>query len=82
MLELSERPDGSIVKAFGGDSLNTAIYARRSSAAVSYVTALGDDPFSGGMVAAWADEGLITSTVRRVAGRVPGLYWIKTDSAG
>ena len=82
MLELSERPDGSIVKAFGGDSLNTAIYARRSGAAVSYVTALGDDPFSGGMVAAWADEGLTTSTVRRVSGRVPGLYWIKTDAAG
>ncbi len=82
MLELSERPDGSIVRAFGGDSLNTAVYARRRGVPVSYVTALGDDPFSGEMVAAWADEGLTTSTVRRVAGRVPGLYWIKTDAAG
>lgn len=82
MLEMSERPDGSLARAFGGDSLNTAIYARRSGASVSYVTALGDDPFSGEMVAAWADEGLITSTVRREPGRVPGLYWIKTDAAG
>ncbi len=82
MLELSERHDGAIVKAFGGDSLNTAIYARRSGAPVSYVTALGDDPFSGEMIAAWADEGLVTSSVRRLSGRLPGLYWIKTDEKG
>ena len=82
MLELSERRDGSIVKAFGGDTLNTAVYASRSGARVSYLTALGDDPFSGEMVAAWNDEGIQTSTVRRMAGRVPGLYWIKTDAAG
>jgi 2-dehydro-3-deoxygluconokinase len=82
MMELSERRGGSIHRAFGGDSLNTAIYARRSGAAVSYVTALGDDPFSGEMIAAWADEGLVTSTVRRVPGRLPGVYWIRTDARG
>jgi 2-dehydro-3-deoxygluconokinase len=82
MLEMSERPDGSLAKAFGGDSLNTAVYAARSGARVSYVTALGDDPFSGEMVAALGDEGLATSAVRRVEGRVPGLYWIKTDGEG
>ena len=82
MLELSERSGGQIAKAFGGDTLNTAVYAARSGAAVSYLTALGDDPFSGEMVAAWNDEGVGTATVRRFAGRVPGLYWIKTDAAG
>ena len=82
MLELSERADGSIAKAFGGDSLNTAIYAARSGADVAYLTALGDDPFSADMVAAWDAEGVDTGSVRRTPGRVPGLYWIKTDTAG
>lgn len=82
MLELSERADGSIVKAFGGDTLNTAVYAARSGARVSYLTALGDDPFSDDMAAAWAAEGVGTSMVRRMEGRVPGLYWIKTDGRG
>jgi 2-dehydro-3-deoxygluconokinase len=82
MLELSERADGSIAKAFGGDSLNTAIYAARSGADVAYLTALGDDPFSADMVAAWNAEGVDTGHVRRMPGRVPGLYWIKTDAAG
>mgnify|MGYP005698480095 FL=1 len=53
MLELSERADGSIAKAFGGDSLNTAVYAARSGADVAYLTALGDDQFSAEMIAAW-----------------------------
>ncbi|MGY9056948.1 MAG: hypothetical protein ACKVGZ_15335 [Alphaproteobacteria bacterium] len=30
MLEMSERPDGSLAKAFGGDSLNTPVAARGS----------------------------------------------------
>ena len=82
MLELSERADGSIAKAFGGDSLNTAVYAARSGVDVAYLTALGDDPFSADMVAAWDAEGVDTGLVRRTPGRVPGLYWIKTDAAG
>ena len=82
MLELSERPGGHIAKAFGGDTLNTAVYAARSGVSVSYLTAMGDDPFSGEMIAAWNDEGVGIATIRRLAGRVPGLYWIKTDEAG
>ena len=82
MLELSERADGSIAKAFGGDSLNTAVYAARSGADVAYLTALGDDQFSAEMIAAWASEGIDTGKVRQVTDRLPGLYWIKTDATG
>ncbi|MCA8928739.1 MAG: sugar kinase [Alphaproteobacteria bacterium] len=82
MLELSERPDGTAVRAFGGDTLNTAIYAARSGADVRYVTALGDDPFSADMIHAWRDEGIDCHAVRRIPGRVPGLYWIATDALG
>lgn len=82
MLELSERADGSLVRSFGGDTLNTAVYAARSGASVAYLTALGDDPFSADMVQDWQVEGVATRLVRRAPGRVPGLYWIKTDAAG
>jgi len=70
---------------FGGDTLNTAVYARRclpEAAGVAYVTALGDDVFSESMLAAWQDEDLETELVYRLAGRRPGFYAIATDEAG
>jgi len=82
MVELRERPDGSLTRGFGGDTLNTAIYLARLGAAVDYATALGDDPWSDEMVAGWQAEGVGTGLVRRVPGRLPGLYIIQTDAAG
>ena len=82
MLELSERADGSIAKAFGGDSLNTAVYAARSGADVAYMTALGDDLFSAEMIAAWASEGIDTGKVRQVTDRLPGLDWLSSEATG
>ncbi len=71
---------------FGGDTLNSAVYARRclpeGQARVAYVTALGDDVFSESMLAAWRDEGLDTALVYRLAGRRPGFYAIATDETG
>jgi 2-dehydro-3-deoxygluconokinase len=91
MIELSETagsaaPSGSMHRTFGGDTLNTAVYLARSlgdtPAEVHYVTALGDDPFSAGMLAAWQAEGLKTDQVFRLPGKLPGLYIIRTDTAG
>ena len=82
MIELSERADGSISRAFGGDTLNTALYLARLGVPVDYATALGTDPFSDEMVAAWAGEGIGTGLVLRVANRLPGLYLIRTDAGG
>lgn len=42
MLELSEHPDGRITRAFGGDTLNTAVYLARLGVPVDYITALGE----------------------------------------
>lgn len=71
---------------FGGDTLNTAVYARRclprGQGQVAYVTALGDDVFSDSMVAAWQAEGLDTDLVYRLPGRRPGFYAIATDDRG
>lgn len=82
MVELSPRASGLYGLGFGGDTLNTAVYLARLGVAVDYLTALGDDPFSDDMLAAWASEGVGTAAVRRQAGRLPGLYLIQTDSRG
>ncbi|MBT4428624.1 MAG: sugar kinase, partial [Rhodospirillaceae bacterium] len=77
---------GAMRRTFGGDSLNSAVYATRclkgADAAVDYVTILGDDPFSLEMLAAWRSEGVGTGLITQQPGALPGLYAIRTDSAG
>jgi len=82
MIELSPRQGGLFGLGFGGDTLNTAVYMARLGIKVDYLTALGDCPFSDQMLATWQAEGVGTAEVRRLPGRVPGLYLIQTDSAG
>lgn len=86
MIELREDSTGALSSGFAGDTLNTATYLRRLLPAgefeVDYVTAVGDDPLSGRMLAGWEAEGIGTGLVRRRAGELPGLYWIRTDPAG
>jgi len=85
MIELSDSADG-VLRGYGGDTLNTAVYmARRGRShgvAVDYATALGDDPYSDEMVDGWRSEGVGVDLVRRIEGRMPGLYMIRTDGAG
>lgn len=86
MIELRGQAFGTMRQGFGGDTLNTAIYLARlcrdREIQVSYATALGADPFSDHMLAAWRNEGIDTSLVRRIDGRLPGLYAIQVDAAG
>lgn len=86
MLELRHKTETDLTLAWGGDTLNTALYLarllRRREGHVAYVTALGDDPYSDTMLAGWAAEGIDTALVTRLPGRLPGLYAIRTDSAG
>lgn len=84
MIELSaaDVASGSRRLAFGGDTLNTATYLARLGVAVDYVTALGDDIYSTRMLAEWQDEGIGTGLVRRLPGRLPGLYVIEVDALG
>lgn len=59
MIELSGPPFGAMQQTFGGDTINAAVYLRRGCEAnsapddikVSYVTALGRDLISTGMLA-------------------------------
>lgn len=84
LIEIGQLQSGSARVGFGGDTLNTAVYMARllGPEAVDYLTALGMDELSDTLLAAWAEEGVGTSAVARLAGRLPGLYWVMTDRHG
>lgn len=86
MLELQGEAFGVMRQTYGGDTLNTAVYMARSGLAqglrVDYATALGDDGLSHGMMTRWDAEGVGTGLVRRLPGRMPGLYLIEVNAAG
>ena len=82
MIELKQAGGGLYSRGFGGDTLNTAVYLARLGVPVDYITALGDDPLSGEMIAGWEAEGVGTSRVARLAGKLPGIYLIGTDAKG
>jgi len=67
---------------YGGDTLNTAIHLARAGHDVAYVTAVGTDPISDALVAAWAAEGIDTRHVLRHPDRNPGIYAIHLDEQG
>lgn len=67
---------------YGGDTLNTAIHMARMGLDVAYVTAVGTDPISDALVAAWADEGVDTRYILRHPSRSPGIYAIHVDAKG
>jgi 2-dehydro-3-deoxygluconokinase len=86
MIELRGQMFGTMQQNFGGDTLNTAVYLARLAAdapiKVAYATQLGLDAYSGAMVAAWQNEGIDTGMVRRLEGKMPGLYTIQVDERG
>ena len=86
MIELSlDGDDASTAKVgFAGDTLNTAIYLKRTSPRVdvAYATRLGRDRFSEKMMRFIESERIDTSCIGVDATRMPGLYAISTSSDG
>lgn len=86
MVELRHRSERDLDLAFGGDTLNFAVYLARLTQDrgidVAYVTALGDDPYSEQMLATWRAEGIGCEHVARLPGRLPGLYTIRLNAEG
>lgn len=83
MVEMAEAGDLWRL-GYAGDTFNTAWHARRALGPdwqVGYLTALGDDPVSDGMLGFMAAAGIATDTVRRIPGAMPGLYMIHLDGA-
>lgn len=85
MVEL-QKIDGMLKQSFGGDTLNTAIYLSRltqpQGILTSYVTGLGQDPFSRQMLSSWQQEGLNTDLVHISTTKLPGIYAIETTPEG
>ncbi|MBK6510710.1 MAG: hypothetical protein IPG06_15490 [Haliea sp.] len=83
MIELAAENSGGLYRrGVAGDSYNTAIYLSRAGLQVSYLTRLGDDALSDGIIAHLADEGIGDALIERVARRRPGLYLIDNDAQG
>lgn len=68
--------------AMGGDTLNTSIYMARLGVSVSYLTALGLDPYSEWLQQQWREEGIGLEQIQVLEHALPGLYAIQTDEQG
>src|ERR1043165_10280197 len=82
MVELSRGADNRYGLSFGGDTFNTAVYLARAGIPAAYASAMGDDPYSAGLLSLAVAEGVNTDLIVRVPGRMPGLYMIETDAKG
>ena len=82
MVELRQSAGGEVTLGYGGDTLNTAIHMARFGLDVDFASALGDDPFSERLRAAWTDEGVDCSAIVTDPERGAGLYAISLDEDG
>lgn len=83
MVELGLEGPAAAALGYAGDTFNTAVYLSRLGVRATYGTAVGKgDPFSAGILALMADEGVGRELVVEAEGRLPGLYAIGRDAAG
>ena len=85
MIEMSHGSSSqldNVSLGYGGDTLNTLIYAARHNIESFFFTALGEDPYSQWLVAQWKHESINTDYVRTVKQKLPGLYAIQLDDQG
>ncbi|WP_162798580.1 PfkB family carbohydrate kinase [Sulfitobacter sp. SK012] len=80
------RGKANLSVAFGGDTLNTAIYCARAAKnhdiAVHYVTAIGTDALSEAALELMTREGIHTTYMTRDPERQIGIYAIQNDAHG
>ncbi len=82
MIEMSGGEGGMYKLGYAGDTLNTAWYMRAllpAECSVDYVTALGDDMYSGQMKAFLEKAGIGTGAIQILPGKRPGLYMIHQE---
>ncbi len=76
LMEFNQQADGTYLPGHGGDTSNCAIAAARQGAKVGYVTHVGNDSFGRSFMELWAQEGIDTSTVRKVEDAQTGIYFV------
>ena len=82
LIELARGADGRFAPSCAGDTLHTAVYLARAGLEVAFATAIGDDPYSEGIVSLATAEGVDTSLMLRVPGRLPGLCLVENGPSG
>ncbi|WP_431879744.1 sugar kinase [Amycolatopsis sacchari] len=86
MIELTHTGSRTLSLGYAGDTFNTAVYLARltrpEDVEVDYLTRLGDDEYSAGILAAMRAEGIGTALIDQVPGAHPGLYLVRTDERG
>jgi 2-dehydro-3-deoxygluconokinase len=68
--------------SFAGDTYNTSVYMARLGLETSYVTKLGQDPYSQHIIERMSAEKITTDFIERLPGRTPGLYMIRNTPDG
>ncbi|TPI25438.1 sugar kinase [Mesorhizobium sp. B3-2-1] len=83
MLELSGQTGPNWRMGFAGDTFNTlwALHALSADRPATYVSAFGDDPFSQGQIAFFAENGIRIGSSPVIPGARPGLYAITLTGA-
>ena len=71
----------SFMRSFGGDTLNTAVAARRLGSSVTYVTRISSDPFGQALSAMLHEEGIGLSHPRPGKGGT-GMYFVSVGKDG
>jgi 2-dehydro-3-deoxygluconokinase len=82
LIELARGADGRFAPSCGGDTCNAAIYLARAGLDVAFASAVGDDPYSDGVLALAAAEGVSSDLILRIGGRQPGVSLIENGPAG
>lgn len=84
LLELTERSPHLMALNYAGDTYNTCYYLALLNPQwhISYVTALGCDPYSQAMKQAWHQNGINTELCVYFDDKLPGLYLVNTDDFG
>src|SRR4051812_27052799 len=82
LIELTRGKDGRFSLSSGGDAFNTAIYLARAGLKVAFATALGDDPYSDGLVALATAERIESDLMLRIPQRLAGLALIDPSVVG
>ena len=74
LIEFTRAKDGRFNLSCDGDTFNTAVYLARAGINTAYATALGEDPYSEGLVSLAGVENISTDLILRSPGRLPGVH--------
>ena len=82
MVELTKDKEMFYKRAFSGDTLNLAVYLKRSleQCKIEYITVLGKDSISLDMIDYFKSEKLGTKYISKSENKYPGLYMIDTKN--